>query len=216
MNQAVQKQVLNALLNLYLEASTCDGFNPNLEGPENDAKEAALKALQAAGVLDGEGHYILGGKRNDFPPPQNMVKEIKDKYPPGTRIRIDSTPFDPHPVPEGTYGTVESVDDAGQLQMRWDNGRTLAVIPGTDEFTVLTISLDDFVATRTFVEDLEKAIGFDNNEPNVKGFVYKGSFYIEQLEDGSYRLPLGRDEYIEPKENLSKLEKILYDQHFHY
>lgn len=41
----------NALLTLYLEVKDCDGFNPNLEGPENDAEQSALKALQAAGLI---------------------------------------------------------------------------------------------------------------------------------------------------------------------
>ncbi len=27
------------------------------------------------------------------------------------------------------------VDDAGQLQMQWDNGRTLALVPGVDAFS---------------------------------------------------------------------------------
>lgn len=37
----------------------------------------------------------------------------------------------------GVCGTVESVDDACQLHVKWDNGSTLALNPECDEFTVL-------------------------------------------------------------------------------
>ena len=62
---------------------------------------------------------------------------MKTKYPVGTRIeliRMDD-PF--HPVPSGTRGTVEYVDDAGQIHMKWDNGRGLALIEGVDTFKVI-------------------------------------------------------------------------------
>ena len=58
----------------------------------------------------------------------------KDMYPKGTRIELINMDDPFAPVESGTKGTVEFVDDMGQIHMRWDNGRTLALIPGVDEF----------------------------------------------------------------------------------
>ena len=62
------------------------------------------------------------------------VKMYKEMYPKGTRIELIymNDPF--APVPDGTKGTVEFVDDMGQLHMKWDNGRTLGLIPNVDSF----------------------------------------------------------------------------------
>ena len=50
---------------------------------------------------------------------------------------------DPYaPITPGTEGVVDVVDDDGQLHMKWDNGRTLALIPGEDSFTVLPPKLE--------------------------------------------------------------------------
>ena len=67
-----------------------------------------------------------------------LAKENKAKYPPGTRIELLGMEDPFSPIAPGTRGTVDHVDDAGQLHMRWDNGRTLAVIPGEDSFRKLT------------------------------------------------------------------------------
>jgi len=37
----------------------------------------------------------------------------------------------------GVCGTVEFIDDACQLHVKWDNGSTLALNPECDEFTIL-------------------------------------------------------------------------------
>ena len=68
---------------------------------------------------------------------RKMVNFIKEQYPPGTRIRLNSMDDPYAPVLPGTEGEVDFIDDAGQLHMKWDNGRSLALIPGEDSFTVL-------------------------------------------------------------------------------
>lgn len=67
---------------------------------------------------------------------REQVRRIKEQYPPGTRIRLGHME-DKQAVPDGTEGTVLAVDDQGQLMMKWDNGRTLAVIPGEDSFSII-------------------------------------------------------------------------------
>ena len=59
-------------------------------------------------------------------------------YPPGTRIELINMPEDPRPIAPGTRGNVQGVDGAGQILMKWDNGRTLSLIPGVDCFRKLT------------------------------------------------------------------------------
>lgn len=63
------------------------------------------------------------------------VQELKDKYL-GKRIKLIWM-NDKHSVPPQTKGTVDHVDDIGQLHVKWDNGRTLAVIPHEDIFILI-------------------------------------------------------------------------------
>lgn len=47
-------------------------------------------------------------------------------YKVGDRIKLIHME-DNQAVPGGTCGTIDCIDDIGQLHMKWDNGRTLAV-----------------------------------------------------------------------------------------
>ncbi len=140
------------------------------------------------------------------------VAQVRETYPVGTRIRLEYMPEDPDPIPYGTQGVVEGVDDAGQLLMKWDNGSTLSLIPGVDQFGVVKVSFEDFIATKKWSDDVEKSIGFDNGGDKIKGYIYRDCLYIEQLDDGTYHLPIERDEYTSPQ--LVELEKTLYQLHF--
>ena len=68
------------------------------------------------------------------------VENIKRMYPPGTRIELISMSDPYSPVPSGTKGTVSFVDDIGTIHPKWDNGRSLGVVVGEDEFRKLSQS----------------------------------------------------------------------------
>lgn len=62
------------------------------------------------------------------------IASIKTEYPVGTRIKLNHMGEEKFPVADGTTGKVTYVDDNGQIHMRWDNGRTLPLVPGVDDF----------------------------------------------------------------------------------
>lgn len=70
---------------------------------------------------------------------QRKVATTRLNYPPGTRLELISMGKDPDPVPPGTRGTVERVNSYGDIEMSWDNGRSLSLIPGEDSFRKLTM-----------------------------------------------------------------------------
>ena len=65
---------------------------------------------------------------------QNRIELLKDRYPIGCRVRCDFM-NDRYAVPSGTEGTVQYIDDMGTIHVRWDNGSSLGLIYGEDEFT---------------------------------------------------------------------------------
>lgn len=67
---------------------------------------------------------------------RRKVEMIKKKYPVGTRIKLNYMQDD-YAVPSGMTGTVDYVDDEGQIGMSWYNGRTLSLIYGVDSFSII-------------------------------------------------------------------------------
>ena len=113
---------------------------------------------------------------------RKMVNFIKEQYPPGTRIRLNAMDDPYAPILPGTEGEVDYVDDAGQLHMKWDNGRSLALIPGEDSFTVLPPKLTTLKLYMPLTADLyeRNEYGeFDDSSTLLEGRELRG--YQDQI-----------------------------------
>ena len=75
-------------------------------------------------------------------PTDEELEKLHAKYPKGTKIRLIHM-NDPQPVPTRTIGEVALIDDAGNIYLNWQNGRSLALIEGVDDFEVISGSVSD-------------------------------------------------------------------------
>lgn len=88
---------------------------------------------------DLDGEPVRPGVRKALPrSPQYLYEQAKllrEEYAPGTKVILDeavNTPY--YDAPAGLAGIVQSVDDAGQILCRWENGLSFRLVPGTDHF----------------------------------------------------------------------------------
>ena len=72
-------------------------------------------------------------KSNGFPT-REQVERIRKEYPKGTRLELIAMDDPYTTLKTGDRGTVEFVDDAGQIGMVWDSGSQLSLIPSVDSF----------------------------------------------------------------------------------
>ncbi|MBR3355087.1 MAG: DUF3846 domain-containing protein [Oscillospiraceae bacterium] len=64
---------------------------------------------------------------------RHEVEMIKEKFQPGMRILLHEMRGEPR-MYDGLEGTIGSVDDIGQIHVRWDNGSSLALNYEEDSF----------------------------------------------------------------------------------
>ena len=69
--------------------------------------------------------------------PKKLLDFLRDQFPLGSRIMLTEMKADLQPLPPGSTGTLNHIDEAGQFHILWDNGISMALIPGADCFQVL-------------------------------------------------------------------------------
>ena len=69
---------------------------------------------------------------------RNRAEGLRATYPKGTRVVCISMSDPFAPIPSGTRGTVQFVDDMATLHVAWDNGSGLGLAIDEDRFRRLT------------------------------------------------------------------------------
>ena len=68
---------------------------------------------------------------------RDYVNGVRAQYPPGTRVEVISLCNEEEHLRPGTKGTVVGVDDQPALLVHWDNGSSLSLLIGQDQFRVI-------------------------------------------------------------------------------
>lgn len=66
-------------------------------------------------------------------PGKEKLDGLRRRFPVGSRIRLIHME-DQYAPPEGTLGTVQGIDGMGDIEVSWDTGSSLKLIPVVDGF----------------------------------------------------------------------------------
>lgn len=92
---------------------------------------------------------------------RNRAEGLRATYPKGTRVECISMSDPFSPVPSGTRGTVQFVDNMATLHVAWDNGSGLGLAIDEDRFRRLT---QEEIEAESQSEDLSD----EDNEMTMK------------------------------------------------
>ena len=80
---------------------------------------------------------------------RDFVERMRKQYPPGTRVEVTSLCNEEEHLKPGMKGTVVGVDDQPALLVHWDNGSSLSLLIGQDQFRVIPEQVESHTLTMT-------------------------------------------------------------------
>ena len=150
------------------------------------------------------------------------VEQIREEYPVGTKIELINMDGESHMYP-GLKGEVKSVDDIGQIHMRWENGSSLALNVGVDSFEkieeknkISVLLVEPFKEPKMIeIED-----DLDAMQEIVGGYIeeympFEDDVAIVCNEEGKMRgLPLNRAIYLDSDPGKRNISDIIAGKFF--
>lgn len=101
----------------------------------HDEYDSDCTTASSITIVENWCNNVINTNSYGFPTQYEVVK-LQEKYPSGTKIKLDFMP-DPHPIPTGTTGTIIDVTNEGQINVKWDCNGGLSLIAGIDQFSVI-------------------------------------------------------------------------------
>lgn len=123
-------------------------------------------------------------------PKREIVEQLRHQFPKGTRVAMVHME-DIDPVPTGTRGTVLGVNGLGDIDVAWDNGRSLSVVYGKDCCRLLP--KEDVPETFCFTEGSLTVIGERHTLLDLLTYIREASDADSIWGDLAYQIELAFD-----------------------
>lgn len=116
----------------YIRGQYSDGWG---EGFEQQDIKTSIGTINVH-FWQGDNFWIKSENELDekIDHSKNKVTRLREEYPVGTVVQLLDDMSGEIGMPEGLKGTVTYVDDIGNIQVEWENGRNLSIIPEQDSF----------------------------------------------------------------------------------
>lgn len=93
-----------------------------------EAHNLILKNLEKIKKIENQLKSIL--------PPKGTIKLLKELLPANTKIKLIEM-NDPQAPEPGTIGTIQAIDDIGNIKVKWENNTSLSLIYNIDKYEIL-------------------------------------------------------------------------------
>lgn len=149
-------------------------------------------------------------------PSIDEINNIKKKITEGTRIELLKM-YDLNALQCGAKGTVKGIDDAGNIMMNWDNGSTIPLVIGTDDFKIISKESEKVAYNKKM--DLEEYIQLFDKSFGTKiycEFIHNKFVLLDKI-----FYDMGEDFYIPSEEHKTLRKKLSllsdkFDEVFNY